>query len=397
MAQLVGLIVSEDDGFRKQIGRMLRSGTVPVSVMDDAASRSGVLKDGLAPDVVIVDIRGDAAAAMANIERLRAACPGSGVFAVATNAEPDLILNAMRAGANEFFVFPPAEETFYGAIRRTAARRETTQGARPTATSLVFFGAKGGAGTTTLAVNCAVELARTGKKSTLIVDLKAGLGEVALFLGVKPRYSVLDAIDNLHRLDREFLRELVIRHKSGLEILAGSDHFDRPSANDATGIEELFRLLTRQYEYLVVDAGSQINSCTVAALYASDRMFLVANPDVPSLRNAQRLLERVRELGAAGERVRLLLNRAAEPYPIPLKQIETALGHPIDHLFSSDYKTVSAALNSGVPLAMMSGNSELAGQFDQFARRVIDPNAEVEAPPAPKKSRLGLEKIASIW
>ena len=196
---------------------------------------------------------------------------------------------------------------------------------------------------------------------------------MALFLGVRPRYSVLDAIDNLHRLDREFLKELVVKHKSGLEILAGSDHFDRPGAADGGAIEELFRLLTRQYEYLVVDAGSQINSCTVAALYAADRMFLVANPDVPSVRNAQRLLERVRELGASGERVRLLLNRAAEPFPIPPKQIETALGHPIHHMFPSDYKTVSTALNSGVPLAL-SGDSEIATQFDQFTRRVLEPS-----------------------
>ena len=217
----------------------------------------------------------------------------------------------MRAGANEFFTWPPDEETFHGAVRRTAARRETAQGARPSATTLVFFGAKGGAGTTTVAVNCGVELARLSKRSTVIVDLKPGLGEVALFLGVRPRYSLLDAIDNLHRLDREFLRELVVKHKSGLEILAGSDQFDRPGAADGGAIEELFRLLARQYQYILVDAGSQINSCTVAALYTADTIFLVANPDVPSIRNSQRLLDRVRQLGACGERVRVLLNRAA--------------------------------------------------------------------------------------
>jgi pilus assembly protein CpaE len=199
------------------------------------------------------------------------------------------IVYSMRAGANEFFTWPPPEEAFNGAIRRTAARRETSHGARPSATTLVFFGAKGGAGTTTLSVNCGVELARLSKRSTIIVDLKPGLGEVALFLGVRPRYTLLDAIDNLHRLDREFLRELVLKHKSGLEILAGSDQFDRPGAADGGAIEELLRLLARQYEYIVIDAGSQINSCTVAALYSADQMFLVANPDVPSVRNAQRL------------------------------------------------------------------------------------------------------------
>jgi pilus assembly protein CpaE len=392
VAHLVGLIVSEDEVFKKQIGRLLRSGAVPVSVVDGSAVR-----EGTPFDVVIIDIRGDVLASMAAIERHRAAAPGAAIFCVAITAGSDLILQSMRAGANEFFTWPPNDETFHGAVRRTASRRESVQGARPVATTLVFFGAKGGAGTTTIAVNCGVEIARLSKRSTVILDLKAGLGEVALFLGIRPRYSVLDAIDNLHRLDREFVRELVAKHKSGLEILAGSDHFDRPSASDAGAVEELFRLLARQYEYLVIDAGSQINSCTVAALYAADRMFLVANPDVPSVRNAQRLLERVRELGACGERVRLLLNRAAEPFPIPPKQIESALGHPIHHMFPSDYKTVSAALNAGVPLSL-SGDSGIATQFAQFTRRELNQSAPPAEPPAAARKGLpGLDRIASIW
>lgn len=390
MAQLVGLIVSDDDSFRKPLGRLLRAGTVPVSVLEDGP------RDGIVPDLMVVDIRGDAPSALASIERLRAGAPAASIFAVALSADPDLILQAMRAGANEFFVWPPADETFYGAVRRTAARRETVAGAKPAATTLVFFGAKGGSGTTTLAVNCGVEVARISRRSTVIVDLKPGLGEVALFLGIKPRYTVIDAIDNLHRIDREFLRELVVKHKSGLEILAGSEQFDRPGASDSGGIEELFRLLARQYEFIIVDAGNQINACAVSALYTADRMFLVANPDVPSVRNAQKLLERVRELGASGDRVRLLLNRAAEPFPIAPKQIETALGHPVHHTFPSDYRTVSTALNSGIPLAQ-AGNSELATQFDQFTRRVLDPSAEFPAAPSQKRNLLGLEKLASLW
>src|SRR4051812_18047769 len=383
MAQLVGLIFSEDEAFKKHMGRLLRAGAIPVSVMDDRATR-----DATPPDVVIVDARGDATSAMSNIERLRGAHSGASIFAVALLADPDLILQSMRAGANEFFTWPPPEEIFHGAVRRTAARRESTQGVRAAATTLVFFGAKGGAGTTTLAVNCGVEMARLSKRSTIIIDLKPGLGEVALFLGVRQRYSLVDALDNLHRLDREFLRELVVKHKSGLDILAGSDLFDRPGANDAGPIEEVFRLLARQYDYILIDAGSQINSVAVAAIYTADTMFLVANPDVPSVRNAQRLLDRVRQLGACGERVRVLLNRAAEPYPIPPKQIEGALGHPIHHTFASDYKTVSTALNSGVPLAL-TGDSEIAEQFDSFTRRIIEPDSAAAPGQGAKKGRLG--------
>jgi len=105
----------------------------------------------------------------------------------------------------------------------------------------------------------------------------------------------------------------------------------------------------------------------------------------------------VRELGASGDRIRLLLNRAAEPFPIPLKQIETALGHPVHHTFASDYKTVSTALNSGVPLAL-SGDSEIAEQFKHFTRLVVEPSAaEAPAAPAAKKGLLNLDRIASMW
>lgn len=389
MAQLAAHVLSHDEEFRKRFGRLLRAAPIPVSVIEDA-------HESAVADLSIVDVRFEPSSALATIERLKAAAPSAGIFAVATAADPELILQAMRAGANEFFTWPPADETFHGAVRRLSSRRETAQGAKPTSQTYVFFGAKGGAGTTTIAVNCGVEIARLTKRPTVILDLKPGLGEVGLFLGVRPRYSVLDALDNLHRLDREFLRELVTKHKSGLEILAGSDNFDRPGAADSGVIEELFRLLSKQYEHVVIDAGSQVNSCAVAALYAADRIFLVANPDVPSVRNAQRLLERIRELGASGDRVRLLLNRAVEPLPVPRRQIENALGHQVHHLFPSDYKTVSTALNSGVPLTM-AGNSDMAAQFDHFTRQLIDPSSAVAPSEPAKKGLLGFEKIASLW
>jgi pilus assembly protein CpaE len=387
MAQLVGLIVSADGTFTHHIGHLLRSGAIPVSVAD--------AREGAPPDLAIVDARADLSSALSSLERLRATVPGAGIFVVALTSEPDVILQAMRAGANEFFVWPPSEDTFHAAIRRAAARRETALGARPKATTLVFFGAKGGAGTTTVAVNCGVEIARLGRRPAVIVDLKPGLGEAALFLGVRPKYTLLDAIDNLHRLDSEFLRELVVKHKSGLDILSGSDNFDRPGGADSGAVEELFGILARQYEYVVVDAGSQINSIAVGALYTADTTFLVCNPDVPSIRNAQRLLDRIRQLGASGDRVRVILNRAADPLPIPAKQIENALGRPIHQTFPSDYKTVSTALNSGVPLSL-SGSTDIAAEFASFTKSILHPGAAAPEQPA-KPARLSLGRLASMW
>lgn len=393
MAQIAASIASHDEEFKRQVSRLLRAGGVPVGIIE---GRSGF--EGAGPDVVVVDIRSDSASGMAAIERLRATNPNVAIFAIAATAEPDLILQAMRAGANEFFPWAVGgqtqasrtmEDSFQGAVRRTAARRDAaTAGARPPCVSHVFLGAKGGAGTTTIAVNCAVELARLTKRPTIILDLKSCLGEVALFLGVRPRFTLLDAIENLHRLDKDFLRELVSRHKSGLDILAGSDQFDRPNPQDAGAIEELLRVLGRMYDHVIIDVGNTINACAVAALYAADTVFLVTNPDVPSIRNAQRLVDRVRQLGAGSERVKVLLNRSTEQHLIAPKQIETALGYGIHQTFSSDYRVVSDALNSGVPLAL-SNHSELAEQFGTFTRHLLG-QEEAKAVPEKRKAFLGI-------
>ena len=392
MAQLAVSIVSYDAEFKRQVARLLRAGGVPVGIVEGRA-------EGASPDAFVVDIRADASSGMAAIERIRASSPAVAIFAIAASAEPDLILQSMRAGANEFFPWVPGgqtqasrqmEESFQGAVRRTAARREAANaGARQPCVNHVFLGAKGGAGTTTIAVNCGVELASLTKRPTLILDLKPCLGEVALFLGVRPRFTLLDAIENLHRLDKDFLRELVAKHKSGVDIMAGSEQFDRPGAQDAGAIEELLRVLARTYEYMVIDVGNSVNACSVAALYAADTVFLVANPDVPSIRNAQRLVDRVRQLGAGSERVKILLNRVGDQHLIAPKQIETALGYGIHHTFTSDYRTVSTALNSGVPITM-ANNSELAAQFGSFTRQMLGMSDDAKAEPEKRRAFLGL-------
>ena len=389
MAQLTAQIVSYDDEFKRRVALLLRAAGVPIGIVEGRSA------EGAAPDLVVVDIRSDASSGMAAIERLRTSSATMAIFAIASAADPDLILQSMRAGANEFFPWNvgdgssaghATEESFHGAVRRSATRKEAANaGAKPPCVTYTFIGAKGGAGTTTVAVNCGVELARTTKRSTVVVDLKSCLGEVALFLGVRPRFTVLDAIENLHRLDKNFLQELVAKHKTGLDILAAPEQFDRPNAQDAPALEELFRTLSKTYDYIVIDAGNVINACVISSLYAADAIFLVTNPDVPSIRNAQRLVDRVRQLGAGSERVKVLLNRASDQHLIAPKQIETALGYGIHHTFSSDYRSVSTALNSGVPLSM-ANNSEIAAQFSTFTRHLL--GLGEEAKPEPERRRV---------
>ena len=379
MAQLSALITSGEQDFRTEVAQVLRASGVPVSIVEE---RQG--GDQASPDVAVVDVRANPSSGVIAIERLRGRWPAVALFAVAAANEPNIILQTMRAGANEFFAWPPGESPsamtngVRAAIARITERLASTRegGAAGSSRMFTFLGAKGGAGTTTLAVNTALELARLSKQSTVIVDFNPFVGEVGLFLGVRPRFTVMDAVDNVHRLDAEFLKELVTKHKSGVDILASAEQVDRPNAEDAGAIEELIRVVGRVYDYVVVDVGSLTRACAESAVFGSDTVFIVSNPDVASIRNTQRLVARIGELGANRDRIKILLNRTSSQHVIAPEQIEKALGQPIDHAFPSDYGVVSEALNSGVPLTS-SNHSELASQFSQFAKQIVSGRAAV--------------------
>ena len=391
MARLIAAVLSDDDALKKQVTRQLRDGRTPVSVADERSAATA------SADLLIVDGRFNLRMAIDEVQRCRVASASVSIFLIASEASSDLILQSMRAGANEFLTWPISHESLEEAVERASLRRGGSGAGSALASIVTFIGAKGGVGTTTLAVNCAVELAGK-KKQTIMVDLKQGLGDVALFLGVRSRYSLVDALDAQDRLDREFLTSLVAKHVSGVELLPGSDQFERPGPDDGPTIEHVFRLLSARYEYAVVDAGPQITQCGLASMYMSEMIGVVINPDVPSIRNGQRIIEKISAMGSCGERVRVFLNRAAPPYPIPIAQIEEALGQKVHLTFPPDYKTVATALNSGVPLTF-SDNSEMAEQFKRLTDLILNPHAQV--PPkktaAPRRSGLGLPRIASMW
>ncbi len=369
MAHLTAVIVSTDQDFRAHVTRVVRSTGLSIAVTDERH-----LGNGAAPDLAVADVRAGDSSVKWALERTRSAWPAADIIAVATTSDPEQILMAMRAGANEFVAWGALTETLPATLVRSAERASAKGGDRRSGRVLSFFGAKGGAGTTTLAVNTAIDIARTSKRPTLIIDLHQVLGEVALFLGVRPRFTIVDAIDNLHRIDQEFLRELVARHKSGLDILAGAEQADRPGPQDVPALEQLLQVLSRSYDFIIIDAGIVTNACAEVAVYGADGIYLVANPDVPSIRNAQRLVDRICQLGAERDRLRVVLNRTSDQHLIAPKQIESALGYPIAQAFASDYGTVSAALNSGVPLTL-SNHSELAAQFSQFTNGILHPEA----------------------
>lgn len=230
-----------------------------------------------------------------------------------------------------------------------------------------YLGTKGGTGTTTLAVNGAADVRRLTSRSTVVVDLKTGPGDVALFLGLRPRHSLLTAIDHLAWLDQSILRRFVVAHDCGLHVLAAGDDYARPGLREAEAVEQVLRALNAAYDYVIVDAGCSLTPPATTALQLSDAILVVANPDVPCLRNLQRITDEVKRLGVARERLKIVLNRASEMGVLSTAQIERVLGFSITHAINSDYRTAASAVNSGVPVSALRA-TDLTRQLDSIAR-----------------------------
>ena len=159
--------------------------------------------------------------------------------------------------------------------------------------AFAFVGAKGGVGTTTVAVNVASALGRIVPGSTLLLDLHMGNGDAAVFLGAEPRFSIVDALENTHRLDEAFFRNLIVKTKAGVDLLASSDRV-MTTPLDVRRIRTLLEIAGRHYRYVVLDV-SRSDAAVLDALEGVKQIVIVANQELATVRSASRMVTTLRQ------------------------------------------------------------------------------------------------------
>jgi pilus assembly protein CpaE len=327
-----------------------------------------------APDVVLVDIASnDVTAAIRTIELLHQEMPESAVFAVGPMTQPQLIVNAMRAGVREYIERPSTTSDLLEAfVRLTSTRRKP---GRESSRGKVFTiaNAKGGSGATTVAVNLALAL-QAAHHNTALVDL-APLGHCALHLNLKPNFTVSDAVTNLHRLDSSLLESFMARHDHGLQVLAvaGSPMTDEASTSD---FARLFDTIVGLFQYVVVDASSRLDSTTRLVSNLSEKILLIAHADVASLWSAGRVAQYLGD-SSSRDRFALVLNRYRKVAGFNESETEAAIGAPVLWRIPNQYFAVSAAIDRGVPL-MQQGNTDIARSIAGLAEYLTKDDLDVK-------------------
>ena len=352
MTQIAVLTVDE------RLLELLRgAGLKPTRI--DIDTLNAYARGGDAPQVLVVDVRSQAQLP-ASLAAFRRQHPGAGAVLIVASLDPRLMLEAMRAGVTECIPEPLTPKAVEEAVRRVFTNSAPQRGGQ----MFAFVGAKGGVGTTTVAVNTAAALGRAVPGGVLLIDLHTAHGDGALFLGVEPRFSVLDAIDNVHKMDESFFAGVVEKTEAGVDLLASPSH-PRSGGVEGRRVKALLDSATRTYPTSVIDV-SRSDMGMLDSLDPATSIVVVTSQELAALRNAATMAETLRQRYGA-PRVKVIINRFHRESAIPHDDVERAVGASVKHLLPSDYRTAVDALNSGRPI-VLDGETKLAGAFRAFAR-----------------------------
>jgi pilus assembly protein CpaE len=317
-------------------------------------------------DIVLVDLDSDPEYALDLVESICAAGLATAMV-YSAEADPGLLVRCMRAGAREFLTMPFDAGLMAEALVRASAHRSIVRPAKKTGGKLlVFMGAKGGSGVTTLACNYAVSLAQESRHKTLLIDFNLPLGDAAISLGIKAPYSTVNALENASRMDANFLSGLLVQHDSGLCVLAAPTELTSTQVSD-DAIDRLLEVACHNFDYVVADAGSRLDLQHTRLFDESSTLFLVTQIGIPELRNSNRLITKLSAEGSP--KLEIVINRY-EPrkQEIDEAQITKALTRPADWKIPNNYAAVRKMQNTATPLT--GDNSPIARAIQKMTRSI---------------------------
>lgn len=342
---------------------------------------------GAASCVALVDCDRNPELALETMKRLQEIFLNRiSIVAVSSRMDADLLLKAMRAGCNEFFDRPVDVTELSASLLRFQNRHMVDSVLQQSLGRVIsFFGAKGGVGTTTLAVHLAANLAQRHHKRTLLIDHKHELGHVALYLGVKEsQYHFDELIRNADRLDADLLNGFVVKHANGLEVLASPDMCAPPHNGTAEDIEAVMGFLRRQYDYILIDSSVAYKDIVPTLLQTSNEICMVSTPDVAALRDLARHVEYLSLNDTVTEKLRIIINRSTSNDAVSADQIQDLVRFPVAIAVPNSYAELVHAINAGEPISPQR-RSPFAQQINRWSSKIVAGNVIGEKSTSPKK------------
>lgn len=306
-------------------------------------------------------------------------CSGSvkDIFLLSSCVEAEVLLQAMRSGAREFFPLPLKKEDLVAAFIKYKERNNLTVAGkgRKKGTIINIVGSKGGIGTTTIAVNFATSLLESpgSRRSVVLMDMNLLFGEVPLFLDMEPVFNWGEVAKNISRLDSTYLMSILSRHSSGVHVLPSPTQLDGGSPATPVIIERLLRFMQNEFDYIVIDSGHSLGELSLKVLELSDAVLINAILSVPCLINVKRLIETFKRIGYPPDKnVRVIINRYHRNSVISLKEAEQGIEKRVFWQIPNDFQTTISAINQGKTLAAVAQKADITQNIRELVSKFTE-------------------------
>ncbi|MGD0889148.1 MAG: AAA family ATPase [Acidobacteriaceae bacterium] len=337
--------------------------------------------------VALIDFDRDPELAIETTDRLHQIFLNKiGIIGVGTKLDAGILLRAVRNGCGEFLTKPVSLVDLIASLNRFNEVLAVDPNAQSSVGRVIsFFGAKGGVGTTMLAVHLAIFLVRKFGKKVLLIDHKQQLGHVALYLGLKDtQYHFDELLRNADRLDSELLKGFIVRHRSGLDIIASPEMSGSPHEATSDEFERVMDFLRREYDFVLIDSSASYQATRNALIEQSDEVFIVSTPDVAALRDLARMVEQLSLSESSTNKLRLVVNRSTASDSVTPEQIEKTVRFPISVAVPNNYFELVRAINDGEPIPPQR-RSEFNQALSRWANQIVNGLNAAEPPSAKKK------------
>ncbi|WP_234483693.1 AAA family ATPase [Noviherbaspirillum pedocola] len=325
--------------------------------------------DPSAPDLLVLNEPSIEDGELDRVERLSHLYPRLACIIVSRNNTPEFLIQAMRAGVREVLPAPVNGDALLAAIQRIEAKRSGQ--AQSEGKIMAFISCKGGSGATFLAANLGYALS-TLKKRVALVDLNLQFGDASLFVSEqKPMATIADVAQQMHRLDASFLDASMIEVAPGYNVLAAPE--DPAQANDVRPehVDKLLKLLRRNYDYILLDVGRNLDAVSIGALDQADIIFPVLQTTLPYIRDGKRLLAVFQSLDYRRDKIQLIVNRHEKSGDIRLEDVQRALGMKMPRTIPNHYEAAAASVNQGVPILKLVKVSPVSRALLDFAQSLL--------------------------
>lgn len=313
--------------------------------------------------------------------------PELAILVISETTDGQLILTAVRAGIREFLSKPIDSALLADAVAKV---QEQNRGTVEVGMLIPVLSTAGGVGCSTLATNLAIELNAlpTRKRPVALVDLDFRYGQLGTMLDLQADYTITDLCDTPEQLEPTMIDKAMVKHSSGLHLLARPNQFGQADQITAAHCASVLSSLQQMYDYVVVDGPNRYDPGGLAVLDMADMALLVVQLLVPSIRNAHRMLDELRDAGYNLSRFRMICNRIGlESGHLSIEHVEKTLNMKICHQIPDDWKTVSTAINIGVPLLEHGPKTRVRAAIRELAEKIADAEG-LPADPSPARGGL---------